>query len=209
MGEDKKIGILGGTFNPIHMGHLILAEQAYEQYNLDKVLIMPSGVSYMKDKKDILPMNDRCKMASLAISDNPHFELSTIEMERKGNTYTCDTISYLNKRHPDVLFYFIIGADTLYGLENWKNIEQIFSGCTLLVAVRNENTPIQLKKKIEDYKTRYQADIRLLYSSNIEISSEMIRSKCMEHKSIRYFVPFSVEEYISKNGLYRGRTDVK
>ena len=122
----KKTGILGGTFNPIHMAHLIIAEIALEEAELDEILFIPSGCSYLKDAADILPAKERIHMTGLAIEDNPKFALSTIETDREGNSYTCDTLLELRERYPDQENYLIVGADNLFTMEEWKDPEVIF-----------------------------------------------------------------------------------
>ena len=115
----KKVGIMGGTFNPIHNGHLTLAQCAQKQIGLDKVLFMPSGISYMK--KNVLDPQKRADMVHLAIKDNPDFELSLIEVQKSGNTYTCETLEILTSNNPDTQYYFIMGADSLFQIEQWRN----------------------------------------------------------------------------------------
>ena len=133
----KKVGIMGGTFNPIHLGHLIIAEEAFEAYNLDEVLFVPSGISYMKDPLEVLDAKKRVHMTGLAIEDNPHFALSTIEIDRDGNSYSYETLETLRKQNPNTEYYFLVGADTLFALETWKHPEILLPSCTILVAVRN------------------------------------------------------------------------
>lgn len=123
----KKIGIMGGTFNPIHIGHLIIAEKAREQFGLDHVLFMPSGMPYMKDCREVLPGKTRTKMTELAIQSNLFFAISTIEVEREGRTYTYETLEYLRTQNPDTEYYFILGADSLWKIEEWKHPERIFA----------------------------------------------------------------------------------
>ena len=125
----SKIGILGGTFNPIHNGHLLLAEQARCFYGLDQVLFIPSGCSYMKRQEEILPGEIRFQMVQLAIADNPYFCVSDMEIVREGNSYTCETITRLHAQYPEDELYYIVGADTLFQMEFWKNPEQIFTQC--------------------------------------------------------------------------------
>ena len=117
----SKIGILGGTFNPIHNGHLLLAEQARCFYGLDQVLFIPSGCSYMKRQEEILPGEIRFQMVQLAIADNPYFCVSDMEIVREGNSYTCETITRLHAQYPEDELYYIVGADTLFQMEFWKN----------------------------------------------------------------------------------------
>ncbi|MCR5775868.1 MAG: nicotinate-nucleotide adenylyltransferase [Lachnospiraceae bacterium] len=199
----QHIGILGGTFNPIHIGHLIIAEQAYSQFNLDKVLVMPSGVSYFKDGQGVLPAEVRLEMTRCAVNDNDHLEVSDVEVKRPGNTYTSDTLLQLHSLYIDAQLYFIIGADTLYDLETWHEPAIIFSNCVILVSVRDDHGMSDLLSKIDYYKIKYKADIRILNTTNIDISSTMIRDNVKRGISIKYYVPNSVIDYIKNNNLYR------
>ena len=198
----KKTGIMGGTFNPIHMGHLIIAEKAREQFALDEVLFLPSGVPYMKDSKEVLPGKIRIEMTGLAIRENPFFVVSGMEVEREGCTYTYETLEALQEQNPDTEYYFILGADSLWMIENWKNPERIFAACHILAAVRDEKASEDMEKQAAYLKEKFGASILLLQTGKIEISSSMIRSQCREGKSIRYLVPEAVYNYIMKNGLY-------
>ncbi len=126
MARTSKIGIMGGTFNPIHFAHLILAESAYEELNLDKILFMPSKKPPHKLNESIESDEHRIQMIQLAIKSNPHFDLSCVELEREGITYTADTLEELNRNYPQDEFYFIIGADSLFQIEDWWHPEQIF-----------------------------------------------------------------------------------
>lgn len=198
----KKIGILGGTFNPIHNGHLIMAETARSAYDLDEVLLIPSGCSYMKDQKEILPGEVRLEMTRLVAAENPHFKESVIETQREGNTYTCDTIQQLKRQHPDAEFYYIVGADTLFSMERWKNPEVIFSSCITVAAVRDGWQDERLLKQAARLSEKYHADIRMLPSLHIGISSTEIRKRCRQKQSIRYLVPECVRSFLEENGYY-------
>ena len=121
----RRVGIMGGTFNPVHMGHLLLAENAYSMFSLDEILFIPSGCSYMKDQTEILDGATRLHMTRLSIADNPHFSLSLAEMDQDGYTYTYHTLETLKREHPDTDYYFIIGADSLFNLHTWKNPERV------------------------------------------------------------------------------------
>ncbi len=198
----KKVGILGGTFNPIHMAHLILAETALEMAGLDEVLFIPTGCSYMKDSDEILPAKDRIRMTGMAIEDNPNFALSTIETEREGDSYTCDTILELKKRYPEQEYYLILGADSLFMMEKWKNPETIFKNCTILAAVRGDKKMDAMEEKAAELKEKYGANITLLAMDPVEISSSLVREKIAAGKSVRYMLPEKVREYILKNKLY-------
>lgn len=199
----KKTGIMGGTFNPIHMGHLIIAEKAREQFHLDEVIFMPSGTPYMKNAKEVLPGSIRAEMTELATQDNPFFDVSTMEIEKEGNTYTYQTLESLRGKNPNTEYYFILGADSLWAVENWKEPAKIFAGCRILAAVRNEKSVEELERQAHYLKEKYDADIALLQTGHMEISSSMIRSLIKEGNSIRYLVPEAVYDYIVKNKLYR------
>lgn len=199
----KKIGIMGGTFNPIHMGHLIIAEKAREQAALDKILFMPSGIPYMKDCRQVLPGEIRTQMTELAIRSNPFFSVSTMEVDRKGRTYTYETLETLREQNPDAEYYFILGADSLWKVEAWKHPERIFAACRILAAVREEKSTEDMERQARHLKETYNADIWLLQTGHMEISSSVIRNLCKENKSIRYLVPEAVYEYIIQNKLYK------
>lgn len=172
----KKIGIMGGTFDPIHIGHLMLAEQAYDKFELDKVLIMPSGNPPHKDNAVSALSKHRVQMARLAIESNKHFELSLIEVERSGYTYTYETLEDLKKENPDVEYYFIIGADSLLDFDKWKEPKKICEDSTILVATRYNLSSIELKRQIDDVANKYNAKIYSLETPNIDISSKLIRT---------------------------------
>jgi len=199
----RHIGILGGTFNPIHNGHLILAQSAKDQFSLEEIWLIPSGCSYMKDVNKILPGEIREQMVSLAIEDNPDFRVSDIELQREGNTYTYETLKQLHMMNPDTCFYFIVGADTLFQMEDWKETAQIFSQAVILAAVRVGTDLEALKVQAEHLQKQYGGDIRFLSSLQIEISSTLIRDNCKNNRSNRYLIPESVRLFIEENGLYR------
>lgn len=198
-----KIGIMGGTFNPVHIGHLMIAEKAREQFHLDEVLFMPSGVPYMKDESEVLPAHIRAQMTQLAIEDNPFFTLSTMETEKEGHTYTYETLAALHEKNPGAEYYFIMGADSLFSMEQWKNPGQIFAGCRILAALRDDKEKSGMEEKILYLQTKYQADISLIESVHMEVSSSMIRDLVKNGHSIRYLVPDAVYDYIIKNKLYK------
>lgn len=204
MSETKKrVGIMGGTFNPIHIGHLIIAEAAYEAYNLDEVLFVPSGVSYMKDQSEILDAKKRVHMTGLAIEDNPHFALSTIEIDRDGNSYSYETLETLRKQNPDTEYFFLVGSDTLFALETWKHPEILLPSCTILVAVRNGVPMEKMQEHAKYLEEKFGGSIKLLTTPNIEISATDIRNRLSENRDVKYFVPDSVLEFIHKYDLYK------
>lgn len=199
----KKVGIMGGTFNPIHIGHLILAETARTQFGLDKILFIPSGHSYMKKEMDIPAGEVRAEMVSLAIDNNSFFDLSLMEIKRPGNTYTYETLEALKEENPDTDYYFILGADSLLAIEKWQSTQKIFDLCTILVAVRDNNCFRQMEEEAQRLSEKYQGEVLLLQCGNMEISSTQIRENVKNGQSIRYLVPDKVIEYIEKNQLYR------
>lgn len=201
----KKTGILGGTFNPIHMAHLIIAEIALEEAELDEILFIPSGCSYLKDAADILPAKERIHMTGLAIEDNSKFALSTIETDREGNSYTCDTLLELRERYPDQEYYLIVGADNLFTMEEWKDPEVIFQNAKILAAVRGGKKRDDMEEKIRELKEKYGADITILHVKHVDISSSMIREKVARGCSIRYMLPEGVRQYIIKNHFYKAK----
>ena len=200
--QSRKIGILGGTFNPIHVGHLILAQNALEYCGLEKVLIMPSGCSYFKDPETIADTAHRIKMVELAIEDNDCFELSTIETDRDGNSYTYETLDILCRDNPDVSYYYIIGADTLLYMDTWKNPGDIFSKCTVVCAKRDGLSDTVIDNKVRFLKEQYDADIVVMDCGEIGISSTGIRERLLSKKSLKYYINDKVIRYIKENGLY-------
>lgn len=202
MAEHKKIGIMGGTFNPIHFGHLLLAETAFHQFDLDEILIMPTKNPYYKKISNSVTEEDRVAMVELAIEDNQHFRLSKEELDREGTTYTVETLSHLTKKHPDYKYYFIMGADSLYHIESWKEPEQILKMATIVVAGR-AGTGSSLSSQIEYIENKYDSEIFRLNSPVLEISSNDIRRRVRDGESIRYLLPKKVVDYIYQHNLYK------
>ena len=202
MEKRKKIGIMGGTFNPIHLGHLLLAERAYHQFKLDKVLVMPTKNTYYKKMPDNVTEEQRIEMIKLAIEDNDHFELSLEEINREGITYTYETLLNLTRDNPDCDYYFIMGADSLYHIESWYMVEEIFKMATILVAARGVGTSSVLDSQIEYVQNKFDAVIEKLYAPIMEISSNDIRKRVQNGDSIRYLLPQSVIRYIEEHHIY-------
>ena len=196
----NKVGIMGGTFNPVHNGHIALAQSAYKTLALDKVLFMPSGKSYMKNC--VLDARQRIAMIDRAISPYPYFELSTIEVERAGNTYTSETLQLLNQQNPQIHYYFIMGADSLFQIETWHEPAVIMADCIILAAMRNHTPDDVFKKQMDYLEAKYHADIRFLNIPDLALSSSEIRRRVREHQSIRFMVPEGVREYIEEHQLY-------
>lgn len=197
-----KIGIMGGTFNPIHLGHLIISEYIRCNFPLDKVIFIPTGDPPHKNEKDLAQSNDRYNMTEMAIKSNSYFEISPIEINRKGKSYSTETIDILLKENFNNELYFIIGSDTLIDLINWKDIKNIFKKISFIVIGRDKLSDELINKKIEEYRREYNSSIFYISGPQIEISSTMIRDNIKNNKSIKYLVPKEVEEYIKTHKLY-------
>lgn len=199
----NRIGILGGTFNPVHNGHLMLALSAYEQYNLNMVWVMISPTPPHKSNSDILDISRRIDMVKLAICDySDMLEFSDYELRREGYIYTADTLTLLNNEYPDNEFYFIMGGDSLRDIEKWYMPQVVMDNAVILAAVRNDMDLSAVVGQISYLETRFGADIRLLKTENIPISSTVIRNNIKNNISIAGMVPRKVEEYIKNNNLY-------
>jgi nicotinate-nucleotide adenylyltransferase len=196
MARTRKIGILGGTFDPIHMGHLVLAEQVKEKLKLDQVIFIPCNSPPHKTRRKLSPTKDRFCMTQLALEDNPFFSVSDIELKRRGLSYTVDTLKQLKILHPDSKIYFLTGSDVLNEIYTWKDPEKIYKLVKVVIAKRpgfDEFDP-------ENHFAKKSIIVRI---TGMDVSSSQIREKVKKGKSIRYLVPFKVEEYIKRKKLYR------
>jgi len=198
-----KIGIMGGTFNPIHNGHLIIAEDVREKCGLDKVLFIPSGQPPHKPDTEVIDARQRYEMVRMAVENNPFFEASRIEVDRNGLTYTINTLQELKKIYGEGAdLYFIIGADVVEELTTWREFRQVFQMCEFIAVLRPGYNDSDFENAIEKNRKDFGAKIRQVRSRLIDISSSEIRKRCERHESIKYLVPDSVEEYIGRCGLY-------
>jgi nicotinate-nucleotide adenylyltransferase len=202
----SKIGILGGTFNPVHLGHLIVAQNAIERYELSRILFIPCANPPHKDNSSLLAATHRVAMLQAAIEDDPRFEISDVEIARRGPSYTVDTITELKTVFPDSSFYFIIGSDTLTELHLWKDIYRLLTMCTFITFNRSGSdlrtmTPETLHLD-PPWPERLLKEAGALHL--IDISSSEIRHRIAEGMSIRYLVTQAVESYITEHHLYRG-----
>ena len=200
-----KIGIMGGTFNPIHNGHLMLGEYAYHQYSLDEVWFMPNGNPPHKTDETIeTQTKNRVEMVKRAIETIPYFFLQLYEVENKGVHYSYKTMEYFSEIYPEHEFYFIIGADSLFSIERWVHPELLLKKCIVLAAFRDDkDTTEEMNCQIQYLNQKYSADIRLLNTPNVNISSSQIRANVKDSKSIKDFLPEAVFAYINENKLYR------
>lgn len=187
-----KIGILGGTFNPIHYGHLILGEQVLGQLKLDRVIFVPTFVPPHKSNKDVIGAGHRLKMIELAARGNPHFAVADIEIKRKGKSYTVDTLREIKKQYPNADLYFICGSDLVSEIPRWKNVEEIYKLAKFVLAKR------------PGFGRRLSGKNFLKINvAQVDISSSLIRDLVKQKRSIRYLTPDSVVKYIEKHGLYK------
>jgi nicotinate-nucleotide adenylyltransferase len=194
--RSKKIGIFGGTFDPIHFGHLITAEIIYENQGFDEIWFLPAYYHVLKDKKSVSSPDYRLKMVELAIADNPNFKVLDIEIKRNRVSRTVETLSELIRLYPDYKFFFMVGIDALNQFDKWYQVDEIFRLANIITFGR---PPFQLN----EVGKKYLQMCDLVKTPLIEISSTDIRRRVKEGKTIRYFVPYAVEKFIHKHHLYR------
>jgi nicotinate-nucleotide adenylyltransferase len=187
-----KIGLLGGTFNPVHIGHLILAEEVREKLALDKVVFVPAYLPPHKDNADIAVAGERFKMINLAIKGNKYFSVSDIEIKRDGRSYTIDTVKAFKSKFPKDELFFITGSDLLKYLDEWKDFSEIIKIVKFVVATR----PGYPLENIPDY-------IQTVAIRAVDVSAFEIRNCIKNNMSFRYLVPEAVCEYIQRKELYR------
>lgn len=187
-----KIGILGGTFNPVHIGHLILAEEVREKLGLDRIIFVPTALPPHKDNLNIAPAKDRLKMLKLAVASNKFFTVSDAEIKRQGRSYTIDTLKEFQTKYRQDELYFIIGSDLLKYLNEWKDLAQILSMVKFVAATR----PGYALEKIP-------AHIHTLPIRAVDVSGFEVRQCVAQNKSFGYLVTDKVFDYIKRKKLYR------
>ena len=199
----SEVGIMGGTFNPIHLAHTEMAKVCLRQQDLDKILFMPSKNPPHKKDKRILPENERAVMVKLAVSEYDKFVFSDFELQRKGTTYTADTLRLLQEENPDDNYYFIMGADSLLYLDKWYRPQEILKRAVILAIGRDGSTPDELKEKRKELIKQYdKADIRFVHMRQMDISSSMIREGIAHGENMEKYLDKEVWNYINANGLY-------
>ncbi|MFQ5996287.1 MAG: nicotinate-nucleotide adenylyltransferase [Dehalococcoidales bacterium] len=196
------IGVLGGTFDPVHNGHLIVAEEARNRLNLTEVIFVPAGQPWLKADRAITPAKHRLQMLRLALADKPYFKLSAMEIERAGPSYTIDTITELRGQLDagDELF-FILGQDSLAQLPQWRNASQLIQMC-YFVAVPRPGSPRPNLKALEASIPGISQRVMLMDEPHVDISAEAIRDRVARGLSIRHLVPEPVNRYIKEHKLY-------
>lgn len=203
----NSLGIMGGTFDPVHYGHLIAAEYARHEFKLEQVIFMPAARPPHKEIEQVLESNHRYEMVKRAIDGNPAFTISDLEMKRTGNSYTIDTIRYYLKDYPGTAVFFIMGADSLLTMDTWKNYQTLAGLCQFIVVTRpgyviDENEPV-LKK----LPATLWENVHFLPIPGLDISSSDIRERVTTGRPIKYLLPLEVEQYIRQKGLYLGKGD--
>ncbi|MFA5523925.1 MAG: nicotinate-nucleotide adenylyltransferase [Tissierellales bacterium] len=199
----KKYGIMGGTFDPIHVGHLVIAEEIRCKFKLDKVIFIPAGNPPHKDSSRITSGEHRLQMTLLATISNPFFDVSTIELEKEEITYTIDTIKEFRTSCMDTAeFYFITGADSLLELSTWKDVDQLLSMCKFVAATRPGFQLEKIETKVRELESKYNKGIYTVSVPALQISSTDIRKRIKEGRAVKYLLPESVESYIIKHKLY-------
>ena len=214
-----KIGLFGGTFDPIHWGHLRSAEEVREAFRLDRILFIPASIPPLKIKAQTTAAADRLKMARLAIAKNSGFAVSGVELSRPGKSYTIDTLHYFAGKRPGDSLYFILGMDAFSEIGMWKDFQGLFPFSHFIVTSRPEcgellrlgDLPVAARisfcydPKKNAYRHRSGTRLHFFQLTDIAISASDIRARVEAGKSIRYLVPPAVEGYIKRRGLYRGK----
>ncbi len=206
LGRDKpnqqyRLGIFGGTFDPVHVGHLAAAERVREEAGLDAVVFMPAGVPVFKLGKQVSPGEDRLKMCRLAVADNPYFDVSDIEVIRPGNTYTYETLRILREHYPaNVELFFIAGADAILSLGKWRNALEISRLAHIVAMARPGYSSKAAAQTV--YAQGQRIDIDFIEVPGLDISSSHVRASVKCGRSIRYVVTDEVRDYIMKASLY-------
>ena len=201
-GAPRRLGIMGGTFDPIHIGHLAIAEQAREAMRLDAVVFIPTCIPVFKRDRAVTPAADRLEMCRLAVESNPFFDVSDIEIRRGGDTYTVDTLRQLRAHYPgNVELWFITGADAVASIVKWRESAAI-AGLATLIAVTRPGFPLTRERRRE-IEAAGSFDVRYMEATALSVSSSDLRRRVAEGKSIRYLTMARVRDYIEARGLYR------
>ena len=197
-----RLGVLGGTFDPVHFGHLVLAERAREQLELDRVLWLPAGDPWRKADQQVTAVRHRVEMVRRAIEGSGEFEVSTLEIEREGPTYTVETLAALNERYPEGELFFLLGQDALEDVPNWHDPERLIALATMAVAARGEErrSPDALDRLVPGLGGR----VTWIEMPHLEISATELRRRASAGQSLRYVVPTPVDAYIRERRLYGG-----
>lgn len=206
--EPGRIGIMGGTFNPIHYGHLVTGEEALYQFHLDKIIFMPSGMPPHKADREIISTEERYIMTVIATAANPNFSVSRFEVEREGPSYTIETLKAMRAAYPESEMFFITGADAVLELLTWREPEKLFNYGRFIAATR-PGFDIRKVQRVGKFRVAKsgsgeEAEIYVMEIPALSVSSTEIRQRIREGKPVRYLIPDGVLEYIIQRELYRG-----
>jgi nicotinate-nucleotide adenylyltransferase len=199
----KRLGVMGGTFDPIHNGHLVAASEVANLFELDEVVFVPTGQPSQKQDRYVTAAEDRYLMTVIATASNPRFSVSRVDIDRGGPTYTRHTLQDLKALHPDSDLYFITGADALGSILSWQNVEELFS-MARFVGVSRPGYELDGAHVIEVFKTLPPDALTLVEVPALTISSTDCRARAAQNRPIWYLVPDGVVQYVSKRHLYRG-----
>lgn len=196
----KRLGVMGGTFDPIHYGHLVTAEEALEQFRLDEVVFVPTGQPWMKEHEVVSPAEDRYLMTVIATASNPRFSVSRVEVDREGATFTVDTLRSLREEQgAGTDLFFISGADAILEILHWREPQELFDLAHFIAATR----PGYDLAHFEEDATSIRSEVTVMHVPALAISSTDIRARIADGHPIRYLVPEGVKSYVEKAGLYR------
>lgn len=195
-----KLGILGGSFNPPHLGHLYIAQSAYREFSLDSVLLLPLGTP--PHKAHIAPKEARKAMCDLLAQAGEGLQVCTLELEREGYTYTVDTLQQLRRLYPEDRFYYLIGTDTLFQLESWRDYERVLTYTEFICVPRPGDDSGAVREKIDWFRRKYGKEILLSREAGPDISSTEVRKAIGEGKSTEGLLLPEIRQYIEENGLY-------
>lgn len=198
----RRLGVMGGTFDPIHHGHLVAASEVADRFALDEVIFVPTGQPWQKDDRDVSPAEDRYLMTVIATASNPRFSVSRVDIDRGKVTYTVDTLRDLRAQHPDAELYFITGADALESILSWQDWEELFA-LAKFVGVSRPGYELHTEHLASHLERLPRDAVTLIEIPALAISSTECRRRASEHRPVWYLVPDGVVQYISKRNLYR------
>jgi nicotinate-nucleotide adenylyltransferase len=199
----KRLGIMGGTFDPVHYGHLVAAEGARYQFQLEKIIFVPTGWPPHKAPEEVSEPRHRLALTRLAINSNPFFAVSAMEIERNGLSYTIDTVRETSNLFPGAQIFFITGADAVLEILNWKNVAELLSICLFIAATRPGYRLGSLKARLHGFSPSQLERIIVMEVPALAISSTDIRQRIKKGRPIKYLLPEAVENYILEHGLYQ------
>lgn len=201
--RNRKIGILGGTFDPVHYGHLAIGQLALEVCQLDELYFVPTGKPPHKLSSEVTSANNRYEMLRIAVSVHPQFSICDYEIKRDSPSYTQNLLLYFREQFPEDELHLVMGADLFHELELWYHYQELFSLAHLVIMNRENSDPVSLEEKAELFRRNFQASITLVSGIRLQVSSSMIRKRVRDKHTIRYLTPDTVVRYIEDKQLYQ------